>query len=324
MSTVKVTVVYVFGPSKDYDAYMSGKSVEWLKIGMTNKKSSKENIEDVARERISQEAHTGLPVTCKLYDVFSFPSNGKVDLQIRRKLREIGYSNVDFSSDKSNLDDKEIKPGTEFVYNVNRNQVKHAVMSYTFDLLMNCLGSQDDQMTENLTSLYGIVSENLRIESSVPDDENESNLSPRSSSNMVSLWNKVKSYLKGIEYTNYGRPYVIVKSKHEECRYSMAFNKKSETLLVCFESYAKKDPKKKKYFRKPKGDDVLRDQIQDAIDANLPSSEICNLQPEQGVKRSDKWTWISRKSAFESDEDNAKWFAGKITEMYEYFENLQF
>lgn len=324
MSTVKVTVVYVFGPSKDYDAYMSGKSVEWLKIGMTNKKSSKVSNEDAAIARISKEAHTGLPVECKLCDVFAFPSNGKVDDQIRRNLREIGYANIVFSSDKVKLDRKDIKPGREFVYNVNRNQVKHAIVSYTYDLLMDCLGAQGDDMPENAKSLYDVVSDNLKIEYSVPDDENDPTLSTRGSHDMLSLWNTVKSYLKGMDYKNYGRPYVIVDSRHGECRYSMVFNKRMKTLTVSFESYAMKDAKKKKYFRKPKGDDVLRDLIQDAIESNMPESEIFNKTPEQGMKRSDKWAWVARKNAFESDEDNAKWFAEKITEMYKYFENLQF
>lgn len=323
MSTEKITVVYVFGPSRDFDAYMSGENVEWLKIGMTEKTSAKKSIEDVAIARINQESRTGIPVVCKLYDVFAFPTNGKVDLQIRRKLLGIGYSNVDFSSDKSNLDDKEIRPGKEFVYNVNRNQVKHAVISYTYDLFMECLGGQEENVFERIQTLYGVMSDNFKYEGN-ESEEDSATISKKSSTDMQILWDEVKSKLKDVNFQNYGRSYVFVKSKHIECQYSMAYNKRTETLSVCFESFAKKDSKKKQYFRKPKGDDVLRDMIQDAIDSNLPSVQIFNLLPEQGKKRSDKWAWVCRKSAFDSMEDNAKWLAEKISDMYSYFENLQF
>lgn len=320
----KITVVYVFGPSKDYDIYMSGKSVEWVKIGMTEKKNPTKSNEDVAITRINGEARTGIPVLCKLYDVFAFPSNGKVDLQVRRKLNEIGYSEIDFSFRKSELDAKEIKPGTEFVYNINRNQVKHAIISYTYDLLMNCISPFNaENLVENAKSLYDVVSENFKIEDPIPEDELTVNPSSKGSRDLLPFWNKVKSYLKEYNLMDYG-PYEVVNSKHPECKYCMAYYKRTESLAVYFESYAMKNTQKKIYHRKPKGDEVLKILIQDAINANRPSAEMCGLLPEQGKKRSDKWAWVSRKSAVENEDENAKWVAEKFVEMYSYFENLEF
>lgn len=129
------TIVYVFGPEQCEGKYLNNdellsKAMEWVKIGQTDfigniDEATPEMLKEQSMRRINQESRTGLPVTCKIYDVFIFPKlkeNGnirhaKIDDLIRDKLCKELYVldsskqiNKEVRADKSR-----IAAGDEFV-----------------------------------------------------------------------------------------------------------------------------------------------------------------------------------------------------------------
>ena len=142
------TIVYVFGPTRCKDAYLNDKILdrakgEYIKIGKTDFDGSldectEESVKQAAIRRCKQESRTGCPDWCDIYDTFIFPqTNGQdIDNIIRTKLCNEVYS-LDNSKDERQKMKGDIQPGKEFVYEVSRKHVKHAVQSYCFQLVVN-------------------------------------------------------------------------------------------------------------------------------------------------------------------------------------------
>ena len=82
------TIVYVFGPEQCGDKYLNNDvltrdAMEWVKIGQTDfdgniDEVTPEMLKEQSMKRIKQEIKTGIPVTCKIFDVFIFLKLGKM------------------------------------------------------------------------------------------------------------------------------------------------------------------------------------------------------------------------------------------------------
>ena len=151
------TIVYVFGPEQCGDKYINNdvltrEAMEWVKIGQTDfdgiiDEVTPEMLKVQSMKRIKGEVKTGIPVTCKIYDVFIFPKvrengvikNVKIDNLIRRKLCEEIFSidnSMKINKDVRN-DNSLIPAGDEFVYGASRPQILYAVQSYDHELFAN-------------------------------------------------------------------------------------------------------------------------------------------------------------------------------------------
>jgi len=147
---MKYTIIYVFGPKRCQSKYDSNVQLdkdnhEWVKIGQTNidnidlvSNDIKKVIYQKAFERINTEARTGIPETCRLYDVFVFPANDKkVDDQIRNLLCNDIHTLENSKDNNKDIEEGDIKAGNEFVYGSSKSYIKHAVKAYISDVLNN-------------------------------------------------------------------------------------------------------------------------------------------------------------------------------------------
>jgi len=181
------TIVYVFGPEQCEDKYLNNdvlkrEAMEWVKIGQTDFVG---NIEDVTPEilkeqsmaRIKGEIRTGIPVTCKIYDVFIFPKiiengvqkNIKIDGLIRGKLCNELYDDIENSmqiNKEVRADKTRIQAGDEFVYGASRPKILYAVQSYDHELF------QIDDYDVNMLATICRCN-NKDINSGSQDDDNE-------------------------------------------------------------------------------------------------------------------------------------------------------
>jgi len=181
------TIVYVFGPEQCEDKYLNNdvlkrEAMEWVKIGQTDFVG---NIEDVTPEilkeqsmaRIKGEIRTGIPVTCKIYDVFIFPKiiengvqkNVKIDGLIRGKLCNELYDDIENSmliNKEVRADKTRIQAGDEFVYGASRPKILYAVQSYDHELFQNA--DYDVNMLATICRCN-----NKDINSGAQDDDNE-------------------------------------------------------------------------------------------------------------------------------------------------------
>lgn len=160
------TIVYVFGPeqcAKKYeeDLLLSRDAGEWVKIGETvfsaniDDLSSIEFVMGKTMKRIHQESRTGIPVICKIYDVFIFPYQKGFDHQVRRRLSSELY---DLETSKKNNEQLEegqyyIKAGVEFVYGVTRSKILYAVQSVDHELIAKEAKEGNVKMVELLVKL---------------------------------------------------------------------------------------------------------------------------------------------------------------------------
>ena len=142
------TIVYVFGPTRCKDSYFNGYILdrakgEYVKIGKTDFEGSledctEESVKQAVIRRCKQESRTGSPDWCDIYDTFIFPQikGQDVDNIINRLLCRGVYS-LNNSKDERQTSKGDIAPGAEFVYDVSRKHIKHAVESYCFQLVVN-------------------------------------------------------------------------------------------------------------------------------------------------------------------------------------------
>lgn len=150
------TIVYVFGPEQCEDKYLNNdvltrEAMEWIKIGQTDfvgnlDNATPEMLKEQSMTRIKREVKTGIPVTCKIFDVFIFPKiiedgvkkNAKIDDLIRDKLC-IELYEIENSKqiNKAVRNDKScIQAGDEFVYRASRPKILYAVQSYDHELFV--------------------------------------------------------------------------------------------------------------------------------------------------------------------------------------------
>lgn len=160
------TIVYVFGPDKCAEKYkedllLSRDAGEWVKIGETEFHANVEDLSSIdfvlgkTMKRIHQESRTGIPVICKIYDVFIFPYQKGFDHQVRRRLSSELY---DLETSKKNNEQLEegqyyIKAGVEFVYGVTRSKILYAVQSVDHELIAKEAKEGNAKMVELLVKL---------------------------------------------------------------------------------------------------------------------------------------------------------------------------
>ncbi|MCQ2191468.1 MAG: hypothetical protein MJZ23_01215 [Paludibacteraceae bacterium] len=304
MNNTKKTVVYILGPIDLYDAYKAGKPVRWVKIGQTEVKATTDS-ESAAISRCKEVCKTGMSEICRVFDQFSFPTNGKVDDKIRRKLYRM-CPELKFSDNLGCSDEKAIMPGSEFVYDVTSSQVKNAIVAYSYDILMAALSESQGGAS--------LVYEQLKDNMSSVDEDNVDEQETR----YTKFWEKVNK-LSNMDFPNYGRAYVKKVSRHIDCLYKASFNKKNNTMYVEFESFRWKENKKES-----KTMTKYRDTIQAAIDQNPPECQFFGQDPLVGTKRKDKWSWRSERQMSDNEDENIQWIADTIKLMWNYFENLDF
>jgi len=181
------TIVYVFGPEQCEGKYLNNdvltlEAMEWVKIGQTDfvgsiDEATPEMLKEQSMRRISAESRTGLPVTCKIYDVFIFPKlkeNGnirhaKIDDQIRKKLCEELYvlDNSKRINKEVRADKSRIAAGDEFVYGVSRSKIKYAVQSYDHELIADAESDEEIKLVATICRCN-----NIDINSGTQDDDN--------------------------------------------------------------------------------------------------------------------------------------------------------
>ena len=148
-NNTNISLIYVFGPKRQWQDYFNGKKVDWLKIGKHSCPPTSDKWEEAVKY-INSRAHTGIPEICRVYEVFSFPfMSGDYDDIFRRILTDDMFT-LDNSKALNKLprDPYEVKAGDEFVYNVDRNQIANARKSFEhgilLDLLSNCPNPDSD------------------------------------------------------------------------------------------------------------------------------------------------------------------------------------
>ena len=142
------TIVYVFGPEQCEEKYkddqlLSREAGEWVKIGETEYPeyiedfSSDPAVLDKAMQRINQESRTGIPVICKVYDVFIFPYKRGFDHKVRGRLCSELFDLENSKKNNANIEKGKylIKAGSEFVYGVTRSKILYAVQSVDHELI---------------------------------------------------------------------------------------------------------------------------------------------------------------------------------------------
>ncbi len=180
------TIVYVFGPEMCEDKYMDNKvlqleSMEWVKIGQTDfvgniDDATPEMLKEQSMTRIKREVKTGIPMTCKIFDVFLFPKiiedgikkNVKIDNLIREKLCTKLYDikNSMQINKEVRADNSRIQAGDEFVYGASRPQILYAVQSYDHELF------EKDEYDINMLAKICRCN-NKDINGGTQDDDNE-------------------------------------------------------------------------------------------------------------------------------------------------------
>lgn len=169
------TIVYVFGPEKcaqkyEEDLILNREEGEWVKIGETEYPefiedfSSDLPVLEQAMKRINQEPRTGIPVICKVYDVFIFPYKKGFDNRVRGRLCSELFDLETSKKNNANIEKGKylIKAGAEFVYGVTRSKILYAVQSVDHDLIAK---EVDDEKIKLLIQICKFNNKNLDINS---------------------------------------------------------------------------------------------------------------------------------------------------------------
>ncbi len=159
----RFTIVYVFGPELCEEKYFNDQLLtreagEWVKIGETDFPvdvvdfTSDQAVLDKVMKRINQESRTGIPVICKVYDVFIFPYKKGIDHQVRRRLCSELFDLENSKKNNEHVDTTKyiIKAGVEFVYGVTRSKILYAVQSVDHDLIAK---AEDDETIKVLIQI---------------------------------------------------------------------------------------------------------------------------------------------------------------------------
>lgn len=195
MGDKNFTVVYVFGPKDKYVNYINNEICEWVKIGETsiNHDLNSLTMDDIKRSalnRCKQESKTGIPCICKIYDTFIFPYRIKTDCALRHILCDDMYILENSKANNKNIDEDDIPAGTEFVYNVSRNNIKHAVESYDHSLIIS--SDIDLSTIKQICKINAIIEDNVKIESNTTLLDNFSSTLPTPSEFCINAYNSLK------------------------------------------------------------------------------------------------------------------------------------
>ncbi len=316
---MKRTIIYVFGPKRLYEKYLNGYLISqeeggWLKIGMT---SACENVDkwEAALRRANQEQHTGVPEVCKLYQVYEYPElPGKPDDKVRQYLTDDLYEVRSSKKDNLEIEDRDIKAGREFVYNLSQKHVKNAIGMFERDLLMGMY--QKDEFDELMNCLKR-NQEDLDNEDSDGCDSSESSSfsNPSSTDSEWNIWNRVLERIKkkisttNLRTRNDSQP-LTFNSKHPDFSYYVAYNKKRAISYV--------------EFRISKGEEGFN-KLSELI-ANNPSvkKNFSASTIRRGTRNPEKWSFFVSDTLEGKTEDNiVDWYSDTILKLYETFESCE-
>ena len=313
---MKRTIIYVFGPKRLASEYQNGneKSIsqestdvtKWLKIGLTTTEDDNLDKWDAAKNRIDQEARTGIPETCQILDVFEYPFlPGKPDDEVRRLMTEDVYRLANSKTNNGLIENKyEIKAGREFVYGASRSHVLAAIAKFERNLIIKTYRTSDG----DLKTLIEMILSNMADAS----DEQEETTSSNSQYTSVfdSFYEKLMvampEYIS--ERCNHtpGKNYMTIRTNHPHCKwYYLAFSVKRGTTAVQLETY---DGQKGK------------DSVEQFILDNDINSKLPQLEPARQGKSEDKFSWDIHGEYKGNEETVINWFVETTRAMYDAFE----
>lgn len=312
---MKRTIIYVFGPLHLFKNYVSNQELKienggWLKIGQTTTEDDNADAWDVAMKRISREVRTGIPVPCRIFDIFEYPSkSSKIDDKIRKILAEDVYQLETSMHHNRNLisENYEVKAGREFVYGVKRSQVLNAIAKYERDLILEHYGKKDfDKVVKMLKK--NIVEAPFET-SPISIKTNAGIMQAQIVQQNDELWNKIVDRLKTEnDISNIsnpaGRPYLSIKSPTHEMSYVLSFSVRYDLAYVAFETF--------------KGE-TGRDGINQIISGNSTLSQIAFIK-KQGAKNKKKWAWLIADTLDKPIEELIEWYICKFCSLYNEFE----
>lgn len=310
----KKTVVYVLGLSSEFNNYLQNVKVSEVKIGQTSVDVNVDSYE-AAYDRV-KKGKTSYSVPHKVFECFEFPMNGKVDDKIRKKLTLQLYPNLK-SSMKVNENAKpgEISAGREFVYEVTRSQIRHAITEYSLEVILDAIDKQPTSGSSDLTDVANLIGSSQPV-SFMMDDSDESE-----KREFQQFWNDVDKFCS-VGLPNSNRPYVKVNSYHQNCLYRAYESKRYGMLSVDFQCFAKSVKDGGKYTAGIRSKEAYRDAVSMAM-SNAQTSKPESLQgPIQGKKRGDMWFWRLQTPMFPDREENVKWLANAMEKMHCFFEQL--
>ena len=290
------TIVYVFGPKRCHSDYMKGLPIRledgnWLKIGETHSQDETSDKLEKAMNRIRLETHTGIPYTCRLYDVFEYPYKNHTDDAIRKILAEDLFGlDTSKATNKNITDLYEIKAGREYVYGATRNQIKNALAVFERDLLHNHYGKSD------FDTIMKYVTRNMAAFDIEDDEENGSGKSPL---NGNVFWPKVMDALPDSIKPTHGdkKTYIQITSSKPGFKFAAGYRVRINDAFVGIET---------------DGGEKAREKMNDLLKDN----NILNLEERQGSRNPQKWAWSITTDLDKTEEELQAWFVDNITLIY--------
>ena len=314
---MKRTIIYVFGPKRLASEYQNGNEVSqestdvtnWLKIGLTTTEDDSLDKWDAAKNRIDQEARTGIPETCQILDVFEYPFlSGKPDDEVRRLMTEDVYKFANSKANNGLIENKyEIKAGQEFVYGASRSLVLAAIAKFERNLIIKIYKHSKDK----LESLIQMIQSNMDDAADEPELEGASNkVSPQDTKVFDSFYEKLMVALPGYisEKCNHtpGKNYMTIRTNRPQGKwYYLAFSVKRGTTSVQFETYEGESGK---------------DSIEKYILDNDIYSKLPDLEPVRQGKSGTKFSWDIHGKYIGDENTVITWFVETTKAMYDAFE----
>jgi hypothetical protein len=306
MESKDVTIIYVFGPKESWQDYLRGMAVPWLKIGQTRCKLNEDKWQGAAT-RVRAEKHTGIPVTCRFYEVFSYPFRaGALDTDFRAILTADMFNLANsIDNNKQITDPYEIKAGNEFVYNVTRSQILNAQAKFEHGLLVESLQKQNDDPVRSLLErliLDNQVSPFDDIETDTEDGSTKSEGYKNPDPLMKRVYENLPEEIGRItSLFDANHHYIIIKSARKGFWYSAGYSTRYRQTYVAYET---------------KGGEKSRDMIRSL---KLECDEL-RLSEQQGTKNKNKWSWRVTGSLDQTEDQVITWFVDNIKSMYSLFD----
>ena len=316
---MKRTIIYVFGPKRLASEYQNGNEApvsqehtdvtNWLKIGLTTTEDDTLDKWDAAKNRIDQEARTGIPETCQILDVFEYPFlSGKPDDEVRRLMTEDVYKFANSKANNGLIENKyEIKAGQEFVYGASRSHVLAAIAKFERNLIIKTYKHSKDK----LESFIQMIQSNMDDAADEPEVEGTSNrVSQQDTKVFDSFYEKLMvampEYISERCNHTSGKNYMTIRTNRPLCKwYYLAFSVKRGTTAVQLETY---DGQKGK------------DSVEQFILDNDINSKLPQLEPARQGKSEDKYSWDIH-GEYKGNEDMViNWFVETTKAMYDTFE----
>ena len=316
---MKRTIIYVFGPKRLASEYQNGSEspssqestdvTNWLKIGLTTTEDDSLDKWDAAKNRICQEARTGIPETCQILDVFEYPYlEGKADDEVRRLMTEDVYKFANSKANNGLIENKyEIKAGQEFVYGASRSHVLAAIAKFERNLIIKTYKRSKDK----LESLIQMIQSNMDDVGDEPEVEGASNrVSQQDTKVFDSFYDKLMAAMPEhiSERCNHtpGKNYMTIRTNRTDCKwYYLAFSVKRGTTAVQLETYDGQEGK---------------ESVEQFILDNDIASKLPQLEPARQGKSDSKFSWDIH-GDYKGDENMViNWFVKTTQAMFDAFE----